>query len=103
MKISRRQAIFGSIAAAFAGPGLVASVEAAELRAEMEPLIKWFNEHQHQVCVGGPTSPPPRYVSGKAKFEVTFKTITIPRFQVEKDPNCMGWKLEEIIHGERKV
>lgn len=87
MNVSRRQAIFGSIATAFAGPGLVASVEAAELRAKMEPLLKWLNEHQHHVTgIFGPTSPHQTYIAGKAQFVGTMK-MRLPedefKFKVE--------------------
>lgn len=55
--MNRRQAILGSIAAAFTGPGLVASVEVAELRAAFDRVMEAYNKHTHYIGVAGPTSP----------------------------------------------
>jgi hypothetical protein len=56
--MNRRQAIFGSIAAAFTGPTLVQQVELMELRKLMKEFVDAFNKHTHFVPGGvGPTEP----------------------------------------------
>lgn len=58
MKLNRRQAIFGSIAAVFTGPTLVESVRVEEIRRNIAHLVEVLNKHTHTTGVPGPTSPP---------------------------------------------
>lgn len=94
MKMNRRQALLGGIAT------VLAPRPWADLRTM--PLVEWLNKHTHSTT-SGPTSPPPTLAQMGGDFireRMREQGFARKVFLSQKDPNLIGWKMEEVVHGE---